>query len=231
MQDFLGIRIVLYFRDDIAACIKILTQMYSAIDSEYDALDSETFKPQRINYIFPLPRENVFLQRCLNECLIDYSFEVQIRTVFSEGWHEVEHDIRYKYRLEWDNKKTFSRELNGVFATVELCDNTLISICDKVAYQDYKSKSWSGMIRNKFRLRFLKEQLSGAISNVLAQKSNISKVIYRFDRERLIELFYETGLPKKYDNAVYLILLDEKMSDSIDIPELIQNRFMKMCQQ
>ncbi|MBK7959276.1 MAG: hypothetical protein IPK03_14995 [Bacteroidetes bacterium] len=32
----------------------------------------------------------------VNNSLVDSTFEVQLRTILSEGWHEIDHDLRYK---------------------------------------------------------------------------------------------------------------------------------------
>lgn len=38
---------------------------------------------------------------------IDDTFEIQIKTMFFEGWHEIEHDMRYKGEELWKNYKAF----------------------------------------------------------------------------------------------------------------------------
>ena len=117
MQDIIGVRIVLYFQDDIDICINILKKLFTIDNHEHDCLDTETFKPQRINYVFKMPTDIMQIPNEISEeCLIDNTFEVQIRTIFSEGWHEVEHDIRYKYYDEWKSATILSRELNGIVA-------------------------------------------------------------------------------------------------------------------
>ena len=45
---------------------------------------------------------------------IEPTFKIQIRTVFSEGWHEVEHDLRYKCKDDWEGCELYSHTLNGI---------------------------------------------------------------------------------------------------------------------
>lgn len=206
MQDLVGIRIVLYFKDDIDICINILKELFEVDNYEYDQPNAETFKPQRINYVFRIPENILKIPDDISEkCLIDNTFEVQIRTIFSEGWHEVEHDIRYKYFEEWDSVPDLSRELNGILAVLEICDHNIMSICEKLAYKKYKEKEWDSMIRNKFRLRFSRQPLSKELVQILSNNSMLAKELYRFDRERLICFFAENAVPRNCNNVVYIV--------------------------
>lgn len=206
MQDLVGIRIVLYFRDDVDICINILENLFDVDNYEYDKPDIETFKPQRINYVFKIPTDIMEIPDTLSsECLIDNTFEVQIRTIFSEGWHEVEHDIRYKFLNEWNTVPDLSRELNGILAVLEICDHNIMSICEQLAYKKYKEKDWDSMIRNKFRLRFAHQQLDAKLSQILSSNPKLARNILRFERAKLIYYFAENTIPRNCNNVVYII--------------------------
>ena len=120
LQDILGIRIVVYFKKDIPLCEKIITNNCEIDNISKDEEDDETFKPQRINYVCKMPPSVV---NNINSELwtypIDRTFEIQVRTIFSEGWHEIEHDFRYKCLDEWTSNYDLSRILNGVWATLD----------------------------------------------------------------------------------------------------------------
>ena len=74
------------------------------------------------------------------EDLIDNTYEVQIRTILSEGWHEVEHDLRYKCKEEWNEFKEESRLLNGIYATLESSEWSMLTLFDRLSYSQYKNK-------------------------------------------------------------------------------------------
>lgn len=206
MQDLVGIRIVLYFRDDIDICINILENLFDVDNYEYDKLDIETFKPQRINYVFKTPVDIMKIpDNISNDCLIDNTFEVQIRTIFSEGWHEVEHDIRYKFWNEWKTVPDLSRELNGILAVLEICDSNIMLICEQLAYKKYKEKDWDSMIRNKYRLKFSHQRLDEKLSRILSRNPKLAKKILRFEREKLIYYFADNTTPRNCNNVVYII--------------------------
>lgn len=226
LRDVFGIRIVLYFVDDIDICIKILKEQYEYIEKEHDIPDPETFKPQRINYVFRIP-ENEYLNReLMAQCMIDAMFEIQIRTIFSEGWHEIEHDLRYKNTNSWDDSRDLSRELNGVLATLEVCDSNILNICERLSHSNYKNRMWEAMVRNKFRLRFTHDPLNKELIGIIESNQELAKDIFRYERENLMLSFYQSKIPITYDNAIYimnLMIIRDPLIDAVT-PDYIRRR-------
>lgn len=219
MQDIIGVRIVVYFSDDIDLCRGIMNQRYILDNEEYDKPSDAEFKPMRINMVYRLP-DDLARQIMIDESIpIDRTFEVQIRTVFSEGWHEVEHDLRYKRQEDWINLPEQSRMLNGIFATLVTCDWSILQLFDDVAHEHYMNKNWLPMCINHFRLKFLplKDQEESKIKELLDQNAALAKAILRFDRFELISLFRGkyTDIPRNLLNVVYVVnvetLNDEKV--------------------
>lgn len=136
LQDLIGIRIVLYFNEDIPNARDIISSIYSEVSKDHsiDHFKSDEFKALRYNIIYKLNDEQMKIID-LNELSekIDSTFELQIRTVFSEGWHEVEHDLRYKCKNDWNGNDQYSRRLNGVYASLETNEWTMIQIFDELA--------------------------------------------------------------------------------------------------
>lgn len=206
MQDAIGVRIVLYFAEDMEITINILSELFDIVDIEHDKLDTETFCPQRTNIVMKIPSNIEGINNVISEkCLIDNTFEVQIRTIFSEGWHEVEHDFRYKYKNDWNDEQDMARDLNGLFAVLEICDKNIAGILDNVAYNKYKKQSWESMIRNRFRLRFEQQELSNDIIHIINEDMNLAKSIFRFSKDKLVMLFYKIGCGITFNNVVFLI--------------------------
>lgn len=78
------------------------------MNESIDVRDVDTFKPTRLNLVMRVPeifKEHI--SAAINDTnypdLIDDTYEIQIRTIMSEGWHEVEHDLRYKYKDDWND--------------------------------------------------------------------------------------------------------------------------------
>ena len=206
MQDFVGIRIIFYFQDDVNIFhsklkevegydptnesntntdIEKITALRGQIE-QYDdlkplsmmfPLHDKVFMPQRLNVVMQMPRN---VERYMESelpveleegdvNLIDKTYEVQLRTVLSEGWHEVEHDLRYKSRKEnwWKSCRDESRQLNGIYATLESSESALLQLIEGLAYKNYKSGEWDAMVRNHFRLRFNESKLNQGFVDIL----------------------------------------------------------------
>lgn len=208
VQDLIGVRVVLYFNDDIRSVRSIVSSIFeeSERDVSIDQVGKEEFKAVRYNIVYSLP--DVYLKN-LNlgdfSNVIDGTFELQIRTIFSEGWHEIEHDLRYKCQEDWTGFDGESRLLNGVYASLENSEWTMIKIFEGLAYSHYKSKQWSAMLRQKFRLRFVDQDLGEDLRRLFDDDSLLAKKIFRIDREFLILEMCRRGFyyPVTMDNIVF----------------------------
>lgn len=137
---------------------------------------------------------------------IDKTFEIQVRTIFSEGWHEVEHDLRYKNKSDWADHMDLSRNLNGILATLETCDWAIINVLDRLAYQKYKNQDWNAMMRNHLRMHLENAPLSSAIVDIFNNDNSLAKEFFRVDRKVILLQLSSNKmfmLPKRLDNIVY----------------------------
>ena len=210
IQDMIGLRIVLYFQDDVDA----LAFFYSCgevVKSSIDALDSSTFRPQRLNLTCKLPAEFVddFRKTIPEEFApyIDTTFEIQIRTIFSEGWHEVEHDLRYKCKEDWNGCESYSRVLNGVIATLETAEWNMKSLFDQMARTNLQNKNYRAMLRNKMHLRIKGEDFSTKVNQFLLEHPHIAESILNTDRFIIILtlLNHQNKIELTYDNLLFFI--------------------------
>ena len=220
IQDMIGIRITLYFSDDESIVVKLLRNKFKLDNKDIDKFEEDTFRPKRLNLVFEMPEfeRDVFNEVIQStgqypEDIIDPVFEVQIRTVLSEGWHEVEHDLRYKCKEDWEDHKDLSRALNGIYATLETSEWSMNNLFNELAYRNYKEKNWEAMLRNKFRLRFKKNKINDTIIRYLnddidnKSKENFGKAIYKVNRTKFLEILSVSrlALPLTFDNLIYVI--------------------------
>lgn len=212
MQDLLALRITLYFTDDVEIVHNYLRSQ-SDFDSEsVDEAEVDRFCPKRLNLVMRVPDK---LQQDMNaarkesgyEALIDNTYEVQIRTILSEGWHEVEHDLRYKCKEDWDEFKEESRLLNGIYATLENSEWSMLTLFDRLSHSQYKNKAWNSMLRNKMRVRFTDNGLSEELCNYLSDNNDTAKSLYRANRTKILKLVMEKNFsyPLTYDTVLHLI--------------------------
>lgn len=221
LQDLIGIRIVLYFADDIKIVHEAIGRVFNERekDQSIDSMNETTFKPVRYNLVYGVPPEKEYELSPEIAHKVDKTFELQIRTVLSEGWHEVEHDLRFKYQDDWAPFPIESRMLNGVYASLETNEWTTIKILEEIAYGHYKRKNWEAMIRQKFRLRLAKATLKDNIIDIFNDNNDLAKMFYRIDRVKIISLFNEKRFyyPINVNNIIYFsnvfIVQDKSIMD------------------
>lgn len=254
MQDIVGIRIVFYFIEDVEIFHQYLKQNADYIDESNSSAEmneqqkAETFAPTRLNLIFRMNQsqtETLYLDlrdfkdsqgKDIDLSLIDNTYEVQLRTVLSEGWHEVEHDLRYKCKEDkwWNNCRIESRMLNGIYASLETNERALEVIFSNMAYKNYKNHEWVPMLRNHFRLRFVSQNLDSSLKEILDNNNDIAKEFLRYERSFLQEKLFKLSItyPLNINNLIFL--LNRLTCDSENIrnkePNIIKDKLDKIAQ-
>lgn len=238
MQDIIGIRLILYFFDDVEIVASIIREHFDCIKQsesnsiddikkyanlpeeikrkiKIDDLEDKVFMPTRLNLV---ARINGKYQESFKAEIestlpkykdyVDTTYEIQIRTILSEGWHEVEHDLRYKTRNEkwWGSCAEESRMLNGVMATLETSERAMNNIFANIAYKNYKSGEWSAMVRNHIRLRTQDLALSNDVEGVFADNKTLAKAFLKFNRGKIMKALHtiKSKYPLTLDNIVFL---------------------------
>ena len=191
LQDLIGVRINLYFDDDVDICRNIVAQTFDVIEWSTSKRSEDEFKPAKLNGVFRLPGylKSEISPQTWDMC-IDDTFEIQIKTMFFEGWHEVEHDMRYKGEELWSHYPGFSRYFNSILATLELCDKSMVTLFEDLGHALYKSGRWSDMIKSHFRLKLGEASLYPEVEQILNEDmirpDNLAKQIFRTPRPILI---------------------------------------------
>lgn len=212
IQDVLGLRITLYFNDDIDLAISILKKLFRWNEGASNIAPSSKnqFEAKNCNLIFSIP-DTVCIGKYLDDQgYCDNTFEVQIRTVFSEGWHEVEHDLRYKHPDDWKSFDNATRTLNGFLASLETIDWGVLQLLDDLTFRHYKNKNWEAMLRNKLRIRVstASHTIDSNVLDLLNDHTNgLGKSFFKLNRHKVIESIYERkiSLPLNLNNLIYII--------------------------
>lgn len=209
IQDILGFRIVFYFPDDVDIMAFRLSCM-DILDSSVDQPDVCTFSPKRLNLTMRIPEEYIedFRAGLPQEYAqyIDDAYELQLRTVYSEGWHEVEHDLRYKCKEDWVGYENYSRTLNGVIATLETAEYSMMAIFNELSEKNLQDGNFRSMVRNRLRLRITSEDFSPEVKEFLTIHPDIVSELYHSDRMVFILtlLNHKQAIPLTYDNIIFL---------------------------
>lgn len=242
MQDIIGVRIVLYYQDDIEIVQNILIRKYNLLreDSEIDIPKESEFAPIRRNLIFKLPNlvEKMIPEQLWEKFDIEKTFEVQIRTIFSEGWYEVEHDIRYKHEIEWKDQQyyKYSRGLNRINATLETCDFEILREINDLSYDCYKRRKIVEMLRYKFRIRLENEQISDELLQYIKENDSFFKNLFRVERGKILCCISNSDIsimPKSLNNLIFICneleIHDSKVSSMMS--EIQSERICRGIQQ
>ena len=238
IQDVIGVRIVTYFKDDIKVVKDILNKKFNFIDEEIDNLELTVFKPKRTNIICQFDAAQIQILEEINSAtkesninLIDKTFELQLRTILSEGWHEIDHSLRYKCKNDWVEHKESERLLNGIYASLETNDIALKNLFNELSYQHFKSKNWEALLRNKFRLKFQIDKLNEELIKILNNDNSIGKRIIKIDRIKFLLKISELefSLPINFNNLLYLLNTFELKNDQISqlTPSVIKEHVKK----
>lgn len=209
IQDGIGVRIAVYFADDVSIVEELLKGRYEYLDadSSIDGIDESTFNVLRRNLIFRLSEEHraEVLRGALGDFPLDTTFEVQLRSMLSEGWHEVEHDLRYKCKSFWDGHLDLNRALNGVFATLETSEWSMLKIFDDLALRHYRGRRWAAMTHARLRVR-AEPELLFQITDFLDADARAAKYLFRLDRKYILQKLYVSriSLPANLSNFVFL---------------------------
>lgn len=262
IQDVLGLRIVFYFASDVRLFSDLLKtepnyndisdnenefkeKIQRCRDCEHysDVKFEELFRPVRLNMVFKIPsdlvdefRNEISILGEEKSKLIDNTYEVQLRSVLSEGWHEVEHDLRYKCQSDWVGFEEQSRTLNGIYAALESHESAMEMLFEKKAYAHYKKMEWESLLKDHLRLRISGNPIRAEIKAILDADSNNAKSLIRCSRKNVIRCLYayRKSFIISLDNLVFLInrisepsidqikeLESELMSSKLD--EIVQN--------
>ena len=216
IQDIIGIRINLFYLEDMDICEKILEETFLLDNWSKTKNEENKFEAQKCNGVFRIPSKYLRnIPASVWNKPFDQTFEVQLRTVLFEGWHEIEHEMRYKYKLGSDSKETdlwtghedLSRVMNSIIANLELCDWSIMQIFNSIHDSQYKPKNWENAIRSKYRLRITQDPLKPELREYLDNNPDIVAQFHTVSKRELVEIL----LNKKYhkeltpDRVIYLI--------------------------
>lgn len=236
VKDLIGVRVCVYFQEDMEVCKEMFAQTFGMpAGSEWKTyqIDDNNFEPMKNNGIFKIPAKIAMgLNEEIWDFCVDKVFEIQIRTIFFEGWHEVEHDFRYKLKDDdegksiWSENKEYSRRLNSIIATLELCDQSMHQNFEDFSHALYKQQKWDEMLRIHFRMRFQGQKLSDEMAVFLTRdyeqcletgEDSIAKRLYRTNKIEVINALekYEKTAPLRLDDLVALLNPENEMIQSI----------------
>ena len=237
IQDLIGIRINLFYTEDIRICEYLLEDTFMIDNWSKTAWEENRFEAQKCNGVFRIPSKYlVNISDSLWEQPFDKTFEVQLRTVLFEGWHEIEHEMRYKYKMDegfddsrgnlWDGQEKDARVMNSIIANLELCDWSIVQIFDNLARDQYLKKNWENAIRSKYRLKITQDELKPEVRKYFDEHPEVIEKFWAVSKQQLVNIL----LNKKYQkvlspNRVIYLINKELVNDEFISSQLDREQF------
>ncbi len=112
ITDIVGLRVILFFEDDIIQVERIIRQEFLIDESnsvDKGALDTDKFGYRSLHYVVSMNEKRLELPEY--QKFRSMKFEIQIRSILQHSWAEIEHDIGYKGESEIPHtaRRTFYR--------------------------------------------------------------------------------------------------------------------------
>lgn len=131
MTDLSGIRIILYYLDDIEKVEKLFNTEFK-VDSKNsinkkEVLDFDQFGYLSVHQIITLKNPRMDLSEWKK--FKGFTAEIQIRTVLQHAWASISHALQYK--SESDIPKELRRQLHRLSGLFELADEEFLQIKEK----------------------------------------------------------------------------------------------------
>ena len=144
--------------------------------------------------------------------------------MFSEGWHEIEHDMQYKGRNLWEGKQNLARNFNSILATLELCDHSLVSLFEDLGHQHYKEKNWTAMIRSHYRIRLTDEAVLEEIVDLFNHNTELAKSFFKFKRIELMKLLVARVDKIRLSANSVIAIINENVIKNQELSKIIQEK-------
>ncbi len=131
--DQLGVRVITYVRDDVAAVADLLADQV-VVNDDRD-LGRETASEGRFGYAsrhLQISLDAARVGQPAYAHLVGRNVQVQIRTVLQHAWAEFEHDIRYKGTVPDEHAHDFDRRFTLAAGLLELADQEFATIRDRL---------------------------------------------------------------------------------------------------
>lgn len=198
IQDLIGIRIVTFFGDDVETLSEHLMSDFR-VEKQKKNEKSEV-NPYFIknNYTYKIP-EAWFEQYeiAVQHPNIDNTFELQIRSINSEAWQELDHDYVYKLP-DGNDKRQLQNYFKAVGCSYKCLEENVITFYDNMAELAKEQQNLVNFIRYKFRIKIKDLEKVEQI-----QKENpeidFMELIENSDRKQVLGCFFEATLQDVID--------------------------------
>ena len=131
ITDLVGIRIIVYYGDDVEKIERIFKEEF-IIDDENSVdkgklLKTNEFGYQSVHYVVKLTKNRHNFPEWIK--FVDFNAEIQIRTVLQHSWASISHELEYK--KEYEIPSVLQRKLFRLAGLIELADEEFKNVRDQ----------------------------------------------------------------------------------------------------
>lgn len=189
IPDLSGIRIVLFFKDDIDKIVKLLDKEFKVHSEQNVDIDLNIVKkPKEFGYqsqhcIISIDKHRANLKEY--NIFFEERCEIQIRTVLQHAWAEIEHGIGYKSEIKEVDKDRvdLTRMFSQNAALLEVADNNFVQI--RKLYEKmltlYRSKIASENLDLPINIDSIKEYIEQSSTTKKQDKSYVPLSIKAYE--------------------------------------------------
>lgn len=190
ITDFIGVRIICFYEDEIPIVKKIIEREFEIkgeTDKTKEKEERDTFGYRGLHLDVRMKGKRLALTEYSD--LSEFSVEIQIRTVIQDAWSRLDHKIVYKRNVPQE----ISRSTERLAALFEIADSEFIRLRDKTKEQEEKSANQINKLENG-NTREIKEFSQQKIDFITFDKFlKLKFPAYTFSQENesriLIEIF------------------------------------------
>jgi hypothetical protein len=133
LHDFLGLRIITYYPDEVDEVALIVRNEFDIVPSltrdHRHLMDPTRFGYASLHYVAQLSAERADLAEYRRYA--EYRFELQIRSILQHAWAEIEHDLGYKTAEAIP--RDFRRRFSSLASHLESADTEFVRIREELA--------------------------------------------------------------------------------------------------
>lgn len=128
ISDLCGIRIIVYYNEDVENVVKLIREEFAVNESQSqdkaDELDTQEFGYRSVHLVVTLsePRNQLAEWSSFK----NLQAEIQVRTVLQHSWAAISHALQYKH--EDEVPRTLRRRLYRLSGLLELADDEFLSL-------------------------------------------------------------------------------------------------------
>jgi putative GTP pyrophosphokinase len=208
VTDLAGLRIVLFYLDDVSRVGDLIEKQF-AVDQSHSEDKSAALDPTRFGY---LSVHHVIQLSDSREALPEWErfaglyAEVQVRTVLQHAWGAISRKLAYASVHEAPRK--LQRNLNRLSALLELADDEFVDI---------------RLARETIEAEYDREVERGNLDLEIDESSLESYLRETGARDRIKDLAEKAGAPKEYD-------VPEQEDDYDDLRQEISSRLLEVME-